>query len=625
MFAKPTDPNHSLCIMATSEQEIDSSAATTRRFAAAGVVPFLITLAAGALCYGLFYRRGLGLAVIGYSIAPTERVLRGEVPYRDFLFNYTPGILWLNALLMKWLGVSLVTVRIGLLAVKLVTLVLVYGVGRRLTNGLAALVPVVLTLAWLGYEHIFNPYPDVYFMPFALAGMLCALNYDRSGKARWLMLGGLAVGVVFLFKHNVGVFVFLCGLVVLWLREAMAGDFGSRAEFLRGIIRRSAIYFAGFAGIVIATLAYLYSQHALGAMIEHFRHHAAAYSEARSIGLPSVRQLWPLTIAFIATAGGALLLFRYRPRYLVLFFVVTTLLMMAVVLWPNRAFVFKQSAIAGVAYLPPVLFAAVIMAALWPGSDAFREALRNPTWRRRVRELWESVFGVFRTGSVRRQWWRRNGVTISVMLFALGVYLEMFPRADYYHLVRVLPPVFLLLLIGVWRVRPLIETALRDRLAAASGGWLIAFVPLALLVAAGWQATWRPQFDGRFRFVDRKELTIDRGRHILVGERQAALVEGLAKLIQDNSTAEDAIFSFSQRASAFYFLSGRRNPTRFLWWRSVGISREERDAVMGMISNREPKLIIVQEIAATQKTRDFVGQYYRRLGAAADLAVYGRE
>src|SRR5512143_3449156 len=114
--------------------------------------------------------------------------------------------------------------------------------------------------------------------------------------------------------------------------------------------------------------------------------------------------------------------------------------MMAVVLWPNRAFVFKQSAIAGVAYLPPVLFAAVIMAALWPGSDAFREALRNPTWRRRVRELWESVFGVFRTGSVRRQWWRRNGVTISVMLFALGVYLEMFPRADYYHLVRVLPP-----------------------------------------------------------------------------------------------------------------------------------------------------------------------------------------
>ena len=69
----------------------------------------------------------------------------------------------------------------------------------------------------------------------------------------------------------------------------------------------------------------------------------------------------------------------------------------------------------------------------------------------------------------------------------------------------------------------------------------------------------------------------------------------------------------------------RRNPTRFLWWRSVGISKEERDAVMQMISERQPKLIVVQEVAATQKTRDFIGQYYRRLGAVADLAVYERD
>src|SRR5205807_7141646 len=102
------------------------------RLALAHRLPFLVTLIAGAICYGLFYRRGLGLAVIGYSIAPTERVLQGEVPYRDFLFNYTPGILWLNALLMKAFGVSLLTVRAGLLVVKLLTLVLVYQLARRL-------------------------------------------------------------------------------------------------------------------------------------------------------------------------------------------------------------------------------------------------------------------------------------------------------------------------------------------------------------------------------------------------------------------------------------------------------------------------------------------------------------
>src|ERR687883_348136 len=117
--------------MATSETQLEQDNASERRRSLADVLPLVITLAAGAICYGLFYRPGLGLAVIGYSVAPTERVLQGEVPYRDFLFNYTPGILWLNALLMKWFGVTLLTVRAGLLVTRLLTLALVYYLARR--------------------------------------------------------------------------------------------------------------------------------------------------------------------------------------------------------------------------------------------------------------------------------------------------------------------------------------------------------------------------------------------------------------------------------------------------------------------------------------------------------------
>src|SRR5918911_5054137 len=117
--------------MATSEQKIEQGTEGVRGRAFADLLPFILTLVAGAVCYGLFYRRGLGLAVIGYSVAPTERVIQGEVPYRDFLFNYTPGILWLNALLMKWFGVTLLTVRAGLLVTRLLTLALVYYLARR--------------------------------------------------------------------------------------------------------------------------------------------------------------------------------------------------------------------------------------------------------------------------------------------------------------------------------------------------------------------------------------------------------------------------------------------------------------------------------------------------------------
>src|SRR5690242_18886873 len=125
---------------------------------------------------------------------------------------------------------------------------------------------------------------------------------------------------------------------------------------------------------------------------------------------------------------------------------------------------------------------------------------------------------------------------ITVMLFALGVYLEMNPRDDLYYLVRVLPPDFLLLLKDLMRERPGIESGLRQRVAAPSrAAWLIVLAPLFLLLVIAWQTPWRPPFDGRFRFVDRKALNIERGRGILVGQQQALLVDGLVQLIQDNS------------------------------------------------------------------------------------------
>ena len=70
----------------------------------------------------------------------------------------------------------------------------VWHLGRRLTNRWIALVPVVLTLAWLGHQQIFNVYPDQYLMLFALAGLLCMLNYDRSGGLSWLVFCGLEGG-----------------------------------------------------------------------------------------------------------------------------------------------------------------------------------------------------------------------------------------------------------------------------------------------------------------------------------------------------------------------------------------------------------------------------------------------
>src|SRR4030095_4893640 len=125
----------------TITEPIDQNQSAKREllFSLKNSLPLLLTVIAGLLCYGLFVRRSVWLSVVGYSVSPAERVLRGEVPYRDFLYNYTPGTLWLNAALMKLFGSTLMTVNSGLFVFKVATLVTLFYVARRLTNQWVAL------------------------------------------------------------------------------------------------------------------------------------------------------------------------------------------------------------------------------------------------------------------------------------------------------------------------------------------------------------------------------------------------------------------------------------------------------------------------------------------------------
>ncbi|HEY3135992.1 MAG TPA: glycosyltransferase family 39 protein, partial [Blastocatellia bacterium] len=528
-------------------------------------------------------------SVIGYNIAPAERVLQGEVPYRDFLFNYTPGILWVNALLMKAFGATLMATRIGLFGFKLITLLVLFHIGQRLTNRWAALVPVALSLAWIGHQQIFNVYPDQYLMLFALAALICMLNYNERSGARWLMLCGLATGAVFVLKYNVGVLLVAAVGLLIAARELMTTrQFGAA-------IKSIAIYLIGFGVIVGALVAYLVRVHALGAMVNHFLHHAAEYSETRSVTLPPASLVLPAVLALLGVVIVGTVVNRKASRFFGAFVATMIIVGSVVLLTPARATFLRDSAIASVAYFPPLVFTAAL------------------------------VLGLRRFKNERdiQRWWQDNGALTITGLFAIAVYLEVFPRADYYHLVRVLPPVFLFFCVFLAQCLPALKQYFKDQSSPCRVALLVASAPLVFLVLAGIRDTWVPQFDSSFHFKDNRELTIERGRGILVEEKQADLTEGLVRLIQDNSAPDDYIFSFAQRGSALYFLAARRNPTRFLWWRSVGISSEERDAVMKMIADRRAKLIIVQDVAANREIQDFIATGYDHIGTVSDIAVYG--
>jgi 4-amino-4-deoxy-L-arabinose transferase-like glycosyltransferase len=494
---------------------------------------------------------------------------------------------------MKLFGATLMTTRIGLFAFKLITLLMLYYVARRLTSPLKAVVPVILTLAWPGYQQVFNVFPDQYLMLFALAGLICMLNYDDTGRGRWLLLCGLATGAVFLFKYNVGVLLLASATLAVSMRELMT----TRRVTIAA--KAVALYGSGFAVVAAAFVAYLSYNHAFGAMVRHFLHHAAEYSEARSVGLPSPVLILPsalLLIGFAAACGLASFCgreFQFISNGLTAAIMIGT----AELLRSAWGKVFSDSAIAMVAYLPPTVFAVSTALALW-----------------QLKKSEQSV----------AVWWSRNGALTITGLFALAIYLEVFPRADYFHLVRVLPPVFVFFCVFLLRCQPVLAEQLRKKMPSSHDvASLVVSTPVLFLFIIGVHSTWEPQFESTFHFRANRELTIERGRGILVEDRQAELTEGLVRLIQENSSKDEYIFSFAQRGSALYFLADRRNASRFLWWRSVGISPEEREGVMTMISNRRAKLIVVQDIAANNEIQDFIGDQYNHIGTVADIAVYG--
>src|SRR4030095_3676606 len=88
---------------------------------------------------------------------------------------------------------------------------------------------------------------------------------------------------------------------------------------------------------------------------------------------------------------------------------------------PGRLSAVKDSATATISYIPFLLLILVFATFAWGFKNDRPSAERRSTW------------------------WLRSGPILMVALFALGAYSEVYPRADYAHLVRTLPPIFLLL------------------------------------------------------------------------------------------------------------------------------------------------------------------------------------
>jgi hypothetical protein len=155
----------------------------------------------------------------GYFLTNARRVQLGGLPYRDFDAPYTPGVFYLYAWMMSWLGQNLVALRVLQVIGRIVYCLALYSAGRKLMPpAFASLAPGLVLLVDHAPE-AWSVHPGWYTAPASALAALAMASYISTGRGRWLVAAGVAGGIAFAFKQNLAVYGLMAGLWLLAVAE----------------------------------------------------------------------------------------------------------------------------------------------------------------------------------------------------------------------------------------------------------------------------------------------------------------------------------------------------------------------------------------------------------------------
>lgn len=502
-----------------------------------------------AALYASFTGYGFNLEDEGTVLYQILRTFRGERPYLDFHTGYTPAVFYLNAWLFDLFGVSVMPIRISLVAVNAAAVLLIFRLALRfappLESAAAALVYALYLPFFAGQFASFNiPYPAWYAVTCWLACELATLKSIEKDSRGWLAIAGLLAGIAFSFKPNTGVLAL--GAVVLTRLLVSAPLAGRVGAFLEALVLSVA-----FAAVCLVLTFDFLTEHFLLLGVPLLLVCAGglfARRRARQELGPEAQR--PLAAGFAdvgAIVGGfalatALWLAYFLPRLGVARFAEEVLLLGAgveriyLIYYPDLS-AWSGALIAGLAALWGVIFLVgtgllfgrrlqfLILAVASAGLMALglfglapeglllsiSMQLENLSFFLIPVLL---VVGVFfwlaRTGPAVA--WAGGGLPpamgrlTAALVFALLLFLQLYPRIDFMHVVISMPSALVLGAAALWRfqnwTRRMLASVTGDPVVVARRVRALALAPIAIALVA--RAA--PFADARIAFSPLPEL-----------------------------------------------------------------------------------------------------------------------
>ena len=233
----------------------------------------------------------------GIVLEGAQRILRGEVLYRDFFSYFTPGLITFLALLFKVFGSSFLVARTALVFFGGVYSTVAYLLARRVCSRTSAIfVAAIVTLTTLPYRfEVLHNWDSTLW---ACLAVYCAVRWLESLHWTWAFATGSLVSLTCLFEQSKG-----AGLVIGLGVGLVAITFLDRNRSL--VEGTMALGLAtGMAWPFLVTVAYFGAQHCLSLMLADWFWPLRHYSLANHV--PYGYQNWSENTRHLLFGSGSL-------------------------------------------------------------------------------------------------------------------------------------------------------------------------------------------------------------------------------------------------------------------------------------------------------------------------------
>ena len=272
-----------------------------RKLAKGHIIVFALSLVyfLSLMKYGLPYDEG-------YLLDGVEKVMEGQLIYRDFHHTYAPGRFYLVAAAFSLAGKHIFVERFIFALLQALKCMLAYLIVRRITAGKYAWLAPVLILAAPG------PWHKVFFSSLGLLAVYAVIrSIDRDSLKSYLMAGAVA-GACAIFRQDTAGFAVIGGAAAI----AVAGLKERRG--LAGVIRRWLCLGAGGVAVVGTVLLYFHARGALGDMVHKIAVEGMKDNMTNRIPYPALGTNGDLGTTYLARVFPVKMLFYMPPAVYVL-------------------------------------------------------------------------------------------------------------------------------------------------------------------------------------------------------------------------------------------------------------------------------------------------------------------